>query len=119
LIAIPYAAAPRHLEVTSHAHIGLAFYSPVSLNNVFCAPNKVWEYAGFGLPILGNNIPGLEATIGKHGAGLCVPISEDAIAQALAEIDRRYSDMSRRATGMYDEVSVEDIVDRVIKGAST
>ena len=27
----------------------------INLNNLYCAPNKVWEYAGFGIPFIANN----------------------------------------------------------------
>ncbi|MBQ3614620.1 MAG: hypothetical protein II993_01290, partial [Anaerotignum sp.] len=44
------APAPTHLEVTSHATVGIANYDDSSLNNLFCAPNKIYEYTGFGIP---------------------------------------------------------------------
>lgn len=34
-------------------------YLPISLNNIYCAPNKIWEYSRFGLAMVGNDIPGL------------------------------------------------------------
>lgn len=47
--------APYHLEITSYASIGVMSYDPVNLNNLYCAPNKVWEYSGFGIPFLAND----------------------------------------------------------------
>ncbi|KAA6307134.1 hypothetical protein EZS27_041199, partial [termite gut metagenome] len=38
--------------------IGIVSYAFDDLNHVFCAPNKTWEYTGFGIPMLGNNAPG-------------------------------------------------------------
>lgn len=48
-------SAPYHLEITSYASIGIMSYDPINLNNLFCAPNKVWEYSGFGIPFLAND----------------------------------------------------------------
>lgn len=64
--------APMHLEVTSYAKLGVAVYAESSLNNLFCAPNKTYEYAGFGIPTLCNDVPGLVETIGVSRAGICV-----------------------------------------------
>ena len=52
LIHISHIDAPEHLDVTSHAYVGLVTYSYKSLNNIFCAPNKIWEYAAFGVPLV-------------------------------------------------------------------
>lgn len=59
IIHIPFLPAPWHLEVTALCNIGIMIYLPVSLNNIYCAPNKIWEYSKFGLAMLGNDIPGL------------------------------------------------------------
>ena len=67
---IPYVKPPDHLQVTGLATVGIAIYNPSGRtdigrkNALFCAPNKIYEYAGFGMPTLGNAIPGLIQTIG-------------------------------------------------------
>src|SRR5690606_7709514 len=50
-----YFPAPQHLNITKYATIGVANYDDTSLNNLFCAPNKIYEYTGFGIPVLGSN----------------------------------------------------------------
>lgn len=59
LIYVPFITAPWHLYVTSKCDVGIMIYLPVSLNNIYCAPNKIWEYSKFGLAMVGNDIPGL------------------------------------------------------------
>ena len=60
LYYIPSIPAPFHLSITSCADLGLLVYLPESLNNIYCAPNKIWEYSKYGLALIGNNIVGLE-----------------------------------------------------------
>jgi hypothetical protein len=57
---IPCIPAPFHLSVTKYADIGIIVYLPTSLNNIYCAPNKIWEYAKYGLAVISNDIIGLE-----------------------------------------------------------
>ena len=99
-----YIPAPLHLEVTSNAEIGLLFYDPDTLNKAFCAPNKIFEYSVFGLPIIGNNIPGLYNTIGRAKAGICTDFSYEGIKKALEEIYSHYDEYSSMAYKFYDSV---------------
>ena len=103
-IIVDYIPAPMHLEVTSNAYIGLLFYHPDSLNKVFCAPNKIFEYSCFGLPIIGNAIPGLENTIGKAGAGICTNFTYEELDEAIRNIKRNYSTFSTNSYAFFDSV---------------
>lgn len=40
--------------------LGVILYKDVSLNHRFCAPNKLYEYWSYGIPVLGDKLPGLE-----------------------------------------------------------
>jgi len=99
-----YIPAPKHLEVTSNADLGLLFYNPDSLNKAFCAPNKIFEYSFFGLPILGNNIPGLENTIGRANAGECVEFEPESIRVAIHRLIENYEYYSGNAKTFYNSV---------------
>jgi len=100
---VGYVPAPRHLEVTSHATVGVAYYEPSNLNNVFCAPNKIYEYAGFGVPVLCNDVPGLSETIGAAGAGICVDFSDTgAIARAVETLVLEHDAYSQRASFFFE-----------------
>jgi glycosyltransferase involved in cell wall biosynthesis len=115
LVHIPFVAPPGHLEITSHAHVGIATYDKTSLNRLFCAPNKIWEYAGFGIPVLAGQNPGLTGTIGHWGAGICCDADEPAaVAEALQRIDADYADSSRRARAMFDAVDLPALLDDVL-----
>ena len=99
---IEYIPAPYHLEITNCAHIGITFYRPDSLNKVYCAPNKIYEYTGFGVPVLCNNIPGLNNTIGNFKAGICVNMKENNIATAIDKIESDYHYYSSNAIRFFD-----------------
>lgn len=104
VIEIPSIPAPLHLEVTSHASIGLVFYDDFSLNQAFCAPNKIYEYAGFGIPMIANKIPGLENTVGKFQAGECVEFNTKNLLIAIQNINKKYGEYSKSSTDMYNAV---------------
>lgn len=97
-----YVPAPLHLEITSYARIGILFYKPNVLNNAYCAPNKIYEYSGFGIPMIGNYIPGLNNTIGKAGAGICVKLSKENIKQAITEIENNYELFSKNSKAFFE-----------------
>lgn len=106
--------APLHLEVTSHAKIGLVFYDDFSLNQAFCAPNKIYEYSGFGIPMLANKIPGLENTVGKFNAGKCVDFECEQLMNAIKEIDDNYEQYSANALAFYNAADNEKKIRQLI-----
>lgn len=114
VIELPSLPAPLHLEVTSHAQIGLVFYDDFSLNQAFCAPNKIYEYSGFGIPMLANRIPGLENTVGRYNAGKCVDFKAEELICAINEIDSHYDMYSMNASVLYDSVDNENIIEKII-----
>lgn len=107
--------APLHLEVTSHAQIGLVFYDDFSLNQAFCAPNKIYEYSGFGIPMIANKIPGLENTVGKFNAGKCVEFESKQLMKAIKEIDDNYEQYSANSLSLYNAVDNESTINDIIR----
>jgi hypothetical protein len=107
--------SPDHLRVTSYAHIGLLVYNYESLNNLFCAPNKVWEYGALGLPMLCNELPMLSSDLAMYHAGESyTPGDRQSIAEAIRKIDSRYEEYSRGAKALSDSVNTRDIVRSVM-----
>lgn len=104
---------PHHLEVASHADVTYISYvaGNHSINAVFCAPNKVYEFAGFGIPMLCNDNPGLKYTVEYGGFGVCVPeLTTPHIASALKQIDTNAESMGEAANRYFDSESVEQAV---------
>lgn len=104
LIHIQRIPAPQYLAVTALAHICLITYDPHSLNNAYCAPNKIYEYGAFGKPMVGNDIPGLKL-IEDYNAGVLVDEDNiESIKHAFQLIENNYLFYSEGATSLYDSV---------------
>lgn len=119
LIYIPYIPAPDYLYVTSLAYIGILEYAPTSLNLIFCAPNKIFEYGYFGVPMLGNDIPGLKYTIEANKMGrLFDPKQPESIISSLHNIINNYDTYSRNAKEYFDSIdnkkTIQQILDSIL-----
>lgn len=115
--------APRHLYAGLYADVGILPYksnpgkvahlSP--LNSLFCAPNKLWEYALVGLPMVGNNLPGLRSVIERNGLG-CVAVEGDpgSVAGAIAATCEERERFSARCSKFYGSVDIVHIIDQIL-----
>lgn len=116
LIHIDYIPAPDYLFFTSKAYIGIVTYLPDSLNSMYCAPNKLFEYGAYGVPMLGNNIAGLKYTIEFNGCGVvCDENSVEDIRKSIERIICNYSDFSSRAKLYYQSTNNLEIVKQIIE----
>lgn len=114
-IHIPNVVAPGHLDITSHATIGVITYSCDSLNHVFCAPNKVWEYSGFGLPMLCNDLPALRLSVANSGAGECCDFrDEEVIANALVRIESEYDSYKAASAMFFESVNMPGLLKKIL-----
>lgn len=59
--------------------VGLISYSWEGLNNLYCSPNKIFEYAAAGLPVVSSSQPPLRAMIETFGVGRLFPQVADAV----------------------------------------
>ncbi|MGD8238598.1 MAG: glycosyltransferase [Armatimonadota bacterium] len=82
---LPFQPRHRLLELVQHADVGMLLYRDVSLNYYFCAPNKLYEYAACGLPMIGPAWLGVSELFRRHGLGLTV--IPDDMAQIAAAIE--------------------------------
>lgn len=120
---LPFINPPYHLEVTCHAYIGILIYKPVyggftsPLNAIYCAPNKIYEYSKFGLPMIGNDIPGLKYTIENNKMGKCFDILNiKQISEMIEQIDNDYSAMSKKSLEFFEKTSNDsEIIKALIK----
>lgn len=115
IIYIPFIGPPLHLNITSWAHIGVITYDFHSLNTIYCAPNKIWEFTGFKIPILGNRNPGLLYTIGAARAGIIVDFEDKkAILDGIQTIEDNYDKIQDNAYAFYNSVEPNQIVQKVV-----
>lgn len=118
IIWIPTIPAPYHLVITRMAHVGIVVYNFNNLNNIFCAPNKIWEYSYVSKPMICNDIPGLRYTVNIGNAGLCVETEEpeDVIA-AIRVIDNDYEVFSKKANEFYFSNNCKGIIKKILETA--
>ena len=113
---------PKHLALVKYARIGLLPYKSVKksvescLNALYCAPNKIWEYAGFGIPMVGSDVLGLKLPFEQWSIGRCCDLNnEAAIINAIEEVDRNHDEMSKNCNKFYDSVDLEKIVTEILE----
>lgn len=118
---LPFVNPPQHLEITSWAHIGILTYVPVRgattspLNAVYCAPNKIYEYAMFGIPMLGNDIPGLTTLFEREDIGRAFKeFTSDDIKSTIADIEDNYSHMSKKSMEYYGKTDNHSLLKEIV-----
>jgi glycosyltransferase involved in cell wall biosynthesis len=87
---------PEHFIVAKKADVGIMFYDiDASLNYRYCAPNKLYEYAMLGLPILSSQQDHLSVEIEGNNFGKCIdPKDPDQVVTGI----KYFMDSHRRAS---------------------
>lgn len=115
LVHINFIPAPDYLLFTSMAHIGILTYNPSSLNNMYCAPNKIYEYSKYSLPMLGNDIPGLKYAIEPYNAGVIIDEeSVESIKNGILEIDNNYKNYKLNSSRIFTEQDNKKIIQEAL-----
>lgn len=115
IIHIDFVPAPEHLIYTSKAYIGILSYDPYSLNNIFCAPNKTFEYSKFGIPLICNELPGLKNVLDTYKTGKAIDTNDvEDIKKAIMDIDSNYEFYSNNAKEFYESVNCKNIINKAL-----
>lgn len=118
-IYIQHIQSPNHLEITSHALLGVVCYDHSSLNKLYCAPNKIFEYSKFGIPMLANDVPGLIHTVGAYKAGVCVDFdSQEEVAVGIEKLLVGHDEYSSNAINFYNSIDNRETVRRLLEKAT-
>jgi glycosyltransferase involved in cell wall biosynthesis len=56
-------------SVTANADVGVVTYPFSGLNNIYCAPNKIFEYTQAGLPVIASSQPPILALLSEFPVG--------------------------------------------------
>lgn len=119
VIYLGFISAPYHLEVTKLAYLGVLTYFPQKgeeLNAIFCAPNKLFEYAYCGLPMIGNDIPGLSLPFEKYGIGVCFKSeTPEDISDAVLTAEKEYDKKKENCKDYYESVDFKKLVSEIIE----
>lgn len=76
-------------DILRMCDIGIVTYPQKGLNNIYCAPNKTYEYAQAGLPLIMTNQPPLQTIAKKYAIGIAVPRLSD-----LSSNEKYYRDIA-------------------------
>lgn len=123
IIFVPFVRPPYHLKYTQKATIGILTYYPQEqtypgvINPLYCAPNKIFEYGMYGVPMIGNDIPGLKYVFSEFNCGetLKYPITPQKIVDCIVKIENRYKDYSDGALNLNDSVNIEKTISDIIQ----
>lgn len=122
VIFLPFLPAPLHLQITSMAYIGfLSYFSEeMNINNVlntlYCAPNKIFEYSMFGIPMISNDLPSLKLSFEEYNSGIVVKsFTPREIAKSIIHIDENYKLFQNGANNFFDSVDVSQQYMKVIR----
>lgn len=122
ILFVPFVRPPYHLLITEMASICVLSYFPISdsladtINPIYCAPNKIFEYAKFGKPMISNDIPGLYYPFKLYNCGRCIkyPMTVNHVKETLSEIFDNYENLSKGALELYNSVDIKEIVSEII-----
>jgi len=115
IIHIPFISAPDYLVITSLAYIGIVTYVPDSLNTIYCAPNKIFEYSAFSIPIIANDIPGLKYPIQQFSNGIIIDDKDyNSIISAIKTIENNYYNFSISSRNFYDSIDNKKIIENAL-----
>lgn len=108
--------ADRLVHYMRRADVGLAIYQNNCRNNFYCAPNKIYEYASVGLPVVGPAFPEVLRLVETYRLGATFdPADPESIARAVLEVldSPRRDEMRRNALRVVDEVNWEQQAERL------
>lgn len=113
---------PKHLYFLKYAFAALLPYFPGDslggtsvLNALYCAPNKIFEYAGANVPMIGTDVLGLREPFEKYNIGVCCDsLDTETIVNAIKLVDKNHDVMMKNCKEFFDSVNLDEIVNRII-----
>jgi len=112
--------------IAAEADVGIVTYPFEGMNNIYCSPNKIYEYAQAGLPVVSTDQPPLRSMVVSYEIGVLVSRIDtpEAIAAAIRGVvenktkytrslahflrDHRWEDEASRL-----QLALAEVVDRV------
>jgi glycosyltransferase involved in cell wall biosynthesis len=110
---------PEHLiGAVAGADAGLALIQPACLSYRLTLPNKLFEYALAGLPVVGSDLPMISRFVREHGVGETVdPDDVPAIARAIRSVlEPERNDRYRRAAAESASALDWELERRILEG---
>lgn len=119
---IEYIQPPYHICAGRYANIGLLPYKPTKelkafseLNALYCAPNKIYEYASQGLPMIGPDIPGLKFPFELYKIGKCYQENSiSSVIHAIHKIESNIEEYKANCLKFWNQDNIVDIIRSII-----
>lgn len=87
IIHVPPVPRDEIVAWATEADVGLCAFEPVCLSHILALPNKFFEYAFAGVPIVASDLPEIGTWVREHRLGeLCNPQDPDDIARAIKRV---------------------------------
>lgn len=87
VVCLDHLRHPDMLTYTMGADVGMMLYRPDGPNTIYCAPNKLFEYAMCGVPVLCWEHPHLKDLVRGELEGECIEqITPEAISEAIGKV---------------------------------
>lgn len=114
VIQLGFIFPPEHLYITKTCYIGILSYIPQKgneLNVLYCAPNKIYEYAGCGIPMICHALPALIQVFERYQIGVCVDeMTPEKIANGIKTIEENYDTMRENCYKFYKSTDLKQII---------
>lgn len=111
---IPSIPAPFHLTITKYADFGVLMYAPSSLNNIYCAPNKIWEYTKYGVVPIGNDIIGLHFLTSERLGVQCDFQSISDISAKLDNLSANIDEFKKNSLSFYENLDIKEELKHIL-----
>lgn len=73
VVFLPGVPLDELAQWSAGATLGVIPYENTGLNHLYCTPNKLWEYAGAGVPVLCSELVEMSRLVTRHGFGFLLP----------------------------------------------
>lgn len=74
------------VAMVKYADVGLCFVENVSLSDYYSLPNKLFEYAFSGLPVLASDFPEISKVVHEYSLGFCSAVDLNSMKKMISDI---------------------------------
>lgn len=74
------------VSLVKSADYGVCLVEKVSLSDYYSLPNKLFEYAFAGVPVLASDFPDMQELVDRFGLGVCTADDESSITQTVMRL---------------------------------